>query len=109
MTMLTVAASPDVEWGIRTGESLTVALCGELDIATVPQLDTFLEVHVHEGVRRLVVDVSGLAFVDARGLRAFTAMWARAEQRGIAVVVSGVPPQMRRLMDVVQPPRRRML
>jgi anti-anti-sigma regulatory factor len=66
------------------GESLVVAIGGELDIATAPQF---------------------AARFDATGLRALTTLRTRAEERLIAVRLSGASPQMRRLMSVIGPAR----
>jgi anti-anti-sigma regulatory factor len=52
-----------------------------------------------------VVDVNKLTFVDASGPRALAVLQVRAEQRLIAVRLSGVPAQTRRLRGIIGPDR----
>lgn len=95
MTELSVSALG----GSQNG-SLTVVISGELDTATVPRFAALTAGYADAGIRRLVVDVSGLAFADVAGLRALDALLVQAEQRGISVVMCGVSRQLGRLMAI---------
>jgi anti-sigma B factor antagonist len=89
------------------GESVTVAIIGELDIATVPKFTARMgDLVRRDSLRELILDLSGLAFIDAGGLRALTQLRSRIEQQGAVLVLDGVPPQMRRLMRIIGPERR---
>jgi len=88
-----LAASP--------GEALIVAIGGELDIATAPGFAARFDEFLSTGLRNIVVDVSKLTFIDVAGFRALTALRAQAEQRLVAVRLSGASPQMRRLMRII--------
>jgi anti-anti-sigma factor len=87
------------------GESLIVAIRGELDIATAPRLAARFDEFLSDGLRRIVIDVSKLTFVDVLGLRTLAELRAQAEQRMVAVRLSGVSPQLRRLMRIIGPAR----
>jgi anti-sigma B factor antagonist len=88
------------------GESVTVAVIGELDIATVPRFTARMGDLVRRGsLGELILDLSGLTFVDAGGLRALTELRSRVERRGAVLVLDGVPPQMWRLMRIIGPER----
>jgi anti-anti-sigma factor len=87
------------------GESLTVAVDGELDIATAPQFAARFDEFLADGLRQIVVDVSRLTFIDVSGLRALSALRARARQRRIAVRLSGMSLRMGRLMRMTSPAR----
>ena len=89
----------------RPGEALIVAIGGELDIATAPRFAARFEEFLSAGLRHIVIDVNKLTFVDVTGLRALVTLRAQAEQRLIAVRLSGVSPQMRRLMGIIGPAR----
>jgi hypothetical protein len=52
-----------------------------------------------------VVDVNKLTFVDASGSRALAVLQVQAEQRLVAVRLSGVPAQTRRPMGIIGPDR----
>lgn len=95
MTELSVSALG----GSRNG-SLTVVISGELDTATVPRFAALTAGYPDAGIRRLVVDVSGLEFADVAGLRALDALLVQVGQRGIAVVMCGVSRQLGRLMTI---------
>ena len=98
MTELSVSALR----GSRNG-SLTVVISGELDTATVPRFAALTAGYAEARIRRLVMDVSGLAFADVAGLRALDAFRAQARQRGITVVMCGVSRQLGRLMAICGP------
>jgi anti-sigma B factor antagonist len=89
----------------RHGESLIVTIGGELDIATAPRFAARFDKFLSDGLRHVVLDVSKLTFVDVTGLRALTTLRAQAEKRMISVRLSGVPPQMSRLMRIIGPGR----
>jgi anti-sigma B factor antagonist len=88
------------------GESVTVAVIGELDIATVPRFTARMGELIRRGhLRELVLDLSGLTFIDAGGLRALTELRSRIEQQGAILILDGMPAQMRRLMRIIGPVR----
>jgi anti-sigma B factor antagonist len=89
------------------GESVTVAVIGELDIATVPRFTARMGELVRRGhIRELVLDLSGLTFIDAGGLRALTELRSRIEQGDGVLLLDGVPAQMNRLIRIIGPARR---
>ena len=49
------------------GESV-VTVVGELDMATAPELATVLASVVENGLEKVVVDLSGLSFIDSSGI-----------------------------------------
>ena len=88
-------------------ESMTVAVTGELDIATAPRFTARLGELLRRGYpRELVIDLSGLSFIDASGLRALTDLRSRVEQNQSVLILEGVPAQMRRVIQLIGPTRR---
>jgi len=86
---------------------VTVAIIGELDIATVPRFTARMNDLLRRGrIHELILDLSGLAFIDAGGLRALTELRSRVEQQDAVLILDGVQPQMRRLMRIIGPQRR---
>jgi anti-sigma B factor antagonist len=67
-----------------------IQLRGELDIATAPQVAEILDglASAEGGVRHVVVDLRGLTFMDARGLRELLRQQDNAQQnrQNLAVV-----------------------
>jgi len=85
----------------RVGESLELALAGELDMAATfklePELDRLLDA---PGLREVECDLAGVTFVDSSGLGMLLALRDRAHDRGIAMTVMSVSAPVRRILDV---------
>ena len=77
----------------------TLAVSGELDPATAPRLEQAIAVAVAiEGAAKVVVDLSGVAFIDSSGLSALVTGSARGEEAGVRVVVTNPSGQCERLL-----------
>ena len=63
-------------------ETGRLALSGELDLATVPRVERAVGATLAQGVRTLIVDLSGLGFIDSSGLRLFVILHQRAVAEG---------------------------
>lgn len=73
-------------------QSIRVAPVGELDVATVPQVDERLRELCHAGFDHLILDLRGLTFVDSSGLRLVLQWDARARQDGFGfALIEGSP------------------
>jgi anti-anti-sigma factor len=57
-------------------------VAGELDLATVTQLECAVQAALSRGSRELVIDLSELTFMDSTGLRLFIAMYDEAAENG---------------------------
>ena len=76
---------------------------GELDISNVEQLGGALWAEVRAG-SSVLVDLSGLAFMDSQGLRLFVQLALHVEQRGLGPVVLVNPsPAVRRVLEISLP------
>jgi anti-sigma B factor antagonist len=71
----------------REGGKVVLALSGELDYSTVPVLEDRAAVALDQGADPLVLDVSGLSFMDSTGLRALLSNDDRARRDGRRLVV----------------------
>jgi anti-sigma B factor antagonist len=61
------------------GDRHTIVLSGELDVASAPVLEEALADACDSGAREVVLDMSGLEFMDSTGLRAIIRGKARCE------------------------------
>jgi anti-sigma B factor antagonist len=70
------------------GRRAVIAIAGELDIATQPQLDHALDAAIDGGALQVWVDLAELDFIDSSGLHSLLAASARlhALRRGLAVI-----------------------
>lgn len=79
-----------------------VAAAGELDIATADRFGTELARVIDEYGPDVLIDASALTFCDARGLAAIVSADGLARRRGGAVTLTGVRPQMARILRITR-------
>jgi anti-sigma B factor antagonist len=75
----------------RTPWGAVIAASGELDIAGVPELRRRLEDAMSRGARRLVLDLSGITFIDSVSLAAIIAVQHRLGDDGQLVIATSHP------------------
>jgi anti-anti-sigma factor len=61
----------------REGDSITIAVFGEIDLSTVDSLDTAIRRAERTEIERIVLDLTDLSFLDSTGL----SLLLRASQR----------------------------
>jgi len=87
----------------RAGSTVTVALYGELDMATAPELDAQLQrLRGEDGIRRVIVDLRTLTFLDSTGLETILRLDSRSREEGYEVVIVRGPRAVERLFAVMQ-------
>ena len=90
----------------REGGVCVLAVSGELDIATTPALTRQAAAALQDPTERLIIDLSGLEFLDCCGARALAAV-TRAAPSGCPVLVRGAAAQARRILDLLAVPLER--
>ena len=87
----------------RSGTRVEIAIHGELDLATAPQLTTAFErVSELDGIELAVVDLRNLAFLDSTGLEAIMKFEALSRRQGVDLAVVRGPRAVERLFSVMQ-------
>lgn len=76
-------------------EEVRVALRGELDFATAPEVEAVVEVLEQHQPRAVVLDLAELRFIDSAGTRALLTAAERARQRWALRVENPPPPVLR--------------
>lgn len=86
--------------GDRRGDWLVIQVVGTVDLATAPALKSRLIGLVDHGEPRLVVDLSGVPFIDSTGLGALVAVMnaIKANFGRLRVVATG--PQLLTVLDI---------
>ena len=79
-----------------------VAVTGELELATAPRLRQEVVGLVGEGHVQIVLDLSGVDFVDSVGLGVIVSVLKRVRGRGGELVVAGPVPRVRRLFELTR-------
>ena len=72
----------------HTGSTAIVRLAGELDLATAPELSDVLR-GLEPGCKRIILDLTGLEFIDSTGLRLAVTEHDRASLDGFEFVIAG--------------------
>jgi anti-sigma B factor antagonist len=75
-----VKASPFEIGSERQAGTGRLTLIGELDLATVPRVEQAVQELLVADVQRLIVDLSGLSFIDPSGLGLLIALDKRATE-----------------------------
>ena len=84
----------------RQDSSATVRAIGELDLATVPALDDQLAELRDAGIRRLILDLRGLDFIDSTGLRLILEYDALARNDGFSIALIKGPDAVQRIFEI---------
>ncbi len=80
--------------------SPTVVVEGEVDVATAPSLRDELYRLIEGGASRVVVDLSGMDFIDSTGLGVFVGALKRARERGGGIELRGLKPSARKVFEI---------
>ncbi|WP_162642307.1 STAS domain-containing protein [Streptosporangium sp. 'caverna'] len=87
-----------------TTKSLTgcvlVTVSGELDIATKPELIHYVNNIISTRVGMVVLDLSGITFIDAQGLSALIMVKRQAQLVHTELVLAGTPPVVLSLLRI---------
>jgi anti-anti-sigma factor len=91
----------DVE--TRPGNGLVqVVLRGELDLSTVEKVEEELARVEGDEIKVLVLDLSGLSFLDSTGLRLMVTAHQRAEKEGRRLVIVKGPETVHRVFTITK-------
>ena len=80
--------------------SVFVRPVGELDLSTIPIVDTQLSELVAAGFTSVVVDLRGLRFLDSSGVRLLLSWAAKSRAAGVDLSLIPGPPAVQRVFDV---------
>jgi stage II sporulation protein AA (anti-sigma F factor antagonist) len=101
-----VGGSPEQALSVTVSEHadgvFVVALVGELDLVSADELETRLEALIAASNVRLVIDLSGVDFVDSSGLNLFVTTARAAEAHGGRLLLAAPTPNIARVFEVVQ-------
>ena len=81
----------------RSNGSAVVAVSGEIDIATSPELANVLNDFTRESV---IVDLSEVAFIDSSGLATLAEAHKRMSAEGGGLAIDGVRPNVLKVFEM---------
>jgi len=85
----------------RDADAITVTVRGEIDLGNVDQLTTGIATAVRDDVTSIVVDLSGVTFMDSAGISALLAGRRTADEHGKAYRVAGASGIVREILDLM--------
>lgn len=95
----------DAVFGIQSStvdDALVLAVTGEVDMTTAPELAKAIEL-VSDHTASVVVDLSGVTFLDSSGLGALLRAQRELGERGIGLrVVTPADSPVRRVFEITQ-------
>ncbi len=81
---------------VENGKTV-IAVYGELDLSTAPQLDEGLRA---AGEASLIVDLGGCDFIDSTGIALLVHAFQKADEAGRKVALCGLKEQVRRVLEI---------
>jgi anti-sigma B factor antagonist len=81
---------------------VSVTLAGALDVATAPQVRDLLIRLIDEGHHRLVLELSGVDFVDSIGLGVFVGVVHRLRPHDSSLAIAAPSAQARKVFEITQ-------
>lgn len=84
----------------ETPEATILRPSGEVDLATISAFRDALAQAAAQG-RSIIVDMSGIGYIDSTGIHALVDQAACAKESGDLVVLAAPTPTVRRVMDIV--------
>jgi anti-sigma B factor antagonist len=84
------------------GNAQVIAIEGEVDLKTSPQLrDELLEV-VGQAPEKIVVDLSQVRYMDSSGVGTIVEAKRRADSNGATILLAGLQPRVRSVFEITQ-------
>jgi anti-anti-sigma factor len=85
------------------GDVTSLKLSGELDLASTPTLERELAaIEPSAGRRRVLIDLSGVGFMDSTGLQALLRARERANEHGAELVLRRGSHQVQRVFELTK-------
>ena len=94
-------AGADGHGAEHRGHAVRLSVAGDLDIATVDSLSSVAIGALRLPARVLVLDLDGVTFCGAAGVSALITIQRAAAAAGARLVLTGVRPPVRRVLDLV--------
>ena len=85
---------------LRGDDGVVVQLAGELDMLSAPDVSDQLSALLEAGETRLVMDLTGLQFLDSSGLSALLGAHQAAQARGASLVLRSPNERIVRLVNI---------
>jgi anti-sigma B factor antagonist len=82
------------------GTTLTIVCAGEFDLAVDDAFSAAVDSAIGSAPETILIDLSGLAFIDSTGIQALLRAHRRAQSRGVRLVIIPAPERVHRVFRV---------
>lgn len=82
------------------GDTVVVGVRGDVDVATSARLREELHQAIGSGATQLVIDMSGMAFIDSAGLGVLIGALKRAREQEVSLVLRGLQPSPSKVLTI---------
>jgi anti-sigma B factor antagonist len=87
---------------VTTPEPGVLALDGEIDLHEAPQVKTKLLPLINSKLPHVVVDLTGVSYIDSSGLALFIEAMQRIQAYGGKFALCGLRPSVRTIFDIAR-------
>ncbi len=84
----------------RRGAACVLTVRGDIDLASAPDFETSLRTALDGSPSSIMIDLTGLTFIDSSGLRVLVSLSKEAQSRGATLGLRNVPPHAQRVLDI---------
>lgn len=81
-------------------DGLVLRPTGEIDLARSPDLRERLRSEIDRGVRRLVIDLSGVPYMDSSGVATLVEALQLSRKAGCRLLLAGLPAKVRSIFAI---------
>jgi anti-sigma B factor antagonist len=94
----------DINITTRTDDEgkAVVFISGEVDVSTTPKMKAALAELIEGGYGRIIIDMSGVQFLDSTGLGALVGAYKKLRERNGEVELAALPPHIKRLFEITR-------
>ena len=86
---------------VNSGDAMSVSVVGEIDHHSAKGIRTAIDEEMFKAApKRLLLDLSGVNFMDSSGLGLILGRMSKAEEIGCRVVISGASESVYKMLDL---------
>lgn len=92
----------NVRWTGPEDKTVVVEAAGDIDLQRSAVFQETLLTLLGEGAERMVVDLSGVEYMDSSGVASLVKLLARVRRDGIALRLAGLNPRVRSVFEITR-------
>jgi len=95
-------AEPEINITVsRDGSNAIVRICGEVDFATAPRLESVLKAEIENGMEHIKLDFQNVTFIDSEGLKVLMGISRCLRDKNGLLELYGCSEFLIRILDIL--------